>query len=366
MTPNRLRAGAALLAATLSASFALPANASSDPGWFWNPPHCDTVYGDGSVTITRSDGAELAPTKEKLQPVTYAKVAALEEPNTLIAIGRQSIQRSSDAGCSWQQLDKSPDDLATYDVAPGPADTAYVYSVNDQPIHRVKGNRVSTAAGPVAWSGLSALAALPGLLRVVAGDGQLYDSTDDGVSWRRIGVPAARDLFVYNAVIDPRDPGHVVIGTMSEGVYVTFDGGRTWHHSDPVTRVNAFSLTISPADPMTVWMEGYDPAGRDDGVTDTTRQIWRSTDGGIKFEPVLDASRAILYNGNQMWASPTDPDLLYFSYGTSFANYGSDLYRFRPSTNELTKQHNTHDGIPSLAFNPADPSVLYLGLAEER
>ena len=67
-----------------------------------------------------------------------------------------------------------------------------------------------------------------------------------------------------------------------------------------------------------------------------------------------------------MWGSPVDRDLLYFSYGTSFANYGADLYRFRPSTGELTKQHNQHDGIPSLAFNPADPTILYLGLAEER
>lgn len=106
-------------------------------------------------------------------------------------------------------------------------------------------------------------------------------------------------------------------------------------------------------------MEGYD---RDL----STRFIWQSDDGGRKFRTVLDQSRATLYNGNEMWASPVDPDLLYFSYGTSFANYGADLYRFRPSTGELSKQHNQHDGIPSLAFSPADPGILYLGLAEER
>jgi hypothetical protein len=40
-----------------------------------------------------------------------------------------------------------------------------------------------------------------------------------------------------------------------------------------------------------------------------------------------------LVNGIKMWPSPVD--LLYFSYGTSFAGYGSDLCRFRPSTGEL-------------------------------
>ncbi|WP_371404521.1 hypothetical protein OHA10_02405 [Kribbella sp. NBC_00662] len=331
----------------------------ADPAWFWNAPHCDTVYGDGSVTITESDGEVLAPTTGKLRAVTYAKVAALEEPNTLITIGKQSIQRSSDAGCSWQLLSRVPDDLSTYDVQPGPGDSAYIYSVNDQPIHRVHGSQVTSVLGPVEGGGLAALDARPGRLRVVAGDGQLYDSTDDGVTWQRTGVPPARDLFVYDAVVDPRDPNHVVLGVMSDGVYVTYDGGRSWIRSRPVQRVNAFSLTISPADPSKVWMEGYD---RDRA----TRFIWESTDGGQKFREVLDQSRADLINGNKMWASPVDPDLLYFSYGTSFANFGADLYRFRPSTGELSKHHNRNDGIPSLAFNPSDPKILYLGLAEER
>jgi hypothetical protein len=223
----------------------------------------------------------------------------------------------------------------------------------------VKGNQVSTVAGPIPGGGLAAFEALPDRLRVVAGDGQIYDSTDDGVTWLRTGVPAARDLFVYHAVIDPTDPGHIVIGVMSDGVYTTFDGGHSWQHSQPVTRVNAFRLAISPVNPKLVWMEGYD---RDQ----STRFIWQSNDGGLKFEPVLDQSRATLINGNHLWASPVDTDLIYFSYGTSFADYGADLYGFRPSTGELTKQHNRYDGIPSLAFNPADPTVLYLGLAEER
>lgn len=359
MTSRRLALGttAVLLTSLVSA---LPADASfTTPGWFWNRPHCDTVYGDGSVTITESDGAVLAPTTGKLRPVTYAKVAALEEPNTLITIGKQLIQRSSDAGCSWQLLDKTPDDLSTYDVQPGPGDTAYIYSVNDQPIHRVKGTSVTTVQGPVDGGGLAALVAMPGRLRVVAGDGQIYDSRDDGVSWVRTGVPAARNLFVYDAVIDPRNPEHLVIGVMSDGVYVTFDDGRSWTRSRPVERVNAFSLALSPADPSKVWVEGYD---RDR----STRFIWESADGGLKFREVLDQSRATLINGNRMWGSPADPDLLYFSYGTSFANFGADLYRFRPSTGELSRQHNRNDGIPSLAFNPSDPNILYLGLAEER
>lgn len=366
MTPPLRRAGTVLLAAGLCLTAPAPTTASAgDPSWSWNPPQCDTVYGDGSVTITQSDGAALAPTKGTLQPVTYAKVAALEEPNTLISIGRQAIQRSSDAGCSWQQLDKSPDDLATYDVVPGPGATAYVYSVNDQPIHRVHGDAVTTVAGPVPGGGVSALAAdpaRPGWIRAVAGSGQILDSVDDGLTWRATGVLPGRDLFVYEAAIDPANLDHLIIGTMSTGTYVTFDGGRTWSAGKAVTRTNAFSVAISPADPAVVWMEGYDR----DGQGNSARKLWLSHDGGLKFEPVLDGTQADLINGNPIWPSPVDPDLLYFSYGTSFGGFGADLYRFRPSTGELTKQHNRFDGIPGLAFSPADPTILYLGLAEER
>ncbi|MGW6201065.1 WD40/YVTN/BNR-like repeat-containing protein [Kribbella sp. NPDC055110] len=356
MTSHRFAIAAATV--TLLAALPTPAGAAP-PAPSWNRPHCGKVYGDGSVTFTETDGQVLAGTTGKLLAVTYAKVAALEEPNTLVSIGKQTIQRSSDAGCSWQLLDKTPDDLSTYDVQPGPGGSAYVYSVNDQPIHRVHGSQVTTVLGPVQWGGLAALDARPGRLRAVAGDGQLYDSSNDGETWQRVGVPPARDLFLYDAVVDPRNPDHVVAGVMSDGVYVTFDGGRTWTRSRPVERVNAFSLAISPADPSKVWMEGYD---RDR----STRYIWESTDGGQKFREVLDQSRADLINGNKMWASPVDPDLLYFSYGTSFANFGADLYRFVPSTGALTKRHNTFDGIPSLAFNPSNPNILYLGLAEER
>ncbi|WP_427889529.1 VPS10 domain-containing protein [Kribbella sp. GL6] len=338
----------------------LPAYAdAADPGWSWNRPHCGKVYGDGSVTFTDTDGQVLANTTGTLQAVTYAKVAALQEPNTLISIGQRSIQRSSDAGCSWQLLDKSPDDLSTYDVQAGPGDSAYIYSVNDQPIYRVHGSQVTSTLGPVEWNGLAALDARAGRLRAVSTDGQIYDSTDDGTTWQRAGVPAAPDLFLYDAVVDPRNPDHIVVGVMSDGVYTTYDGGRSWTRARAVERVNAFSLTISPADPSKVWLEGYD---RDR----STRFIWQSDDGGLKFREVLDQSRADLINGNRMWASPVDPDLLYFSYGTSFANFGADLYRFVPSTGALTKQHNKNDGIPSLAFNPANPKILYLGLAEER
>jgi len=67
-----------------------------------------------------------------------------------------------------------------------------------------------------------------------------------------------------------------------------------------------------------------------------------------------------------MAAHPTDANVLYFSFGASFGGYGTDLYRFDAATNQVTKTHNAYHGIHAFAFNPAAPSVMYLGLVHEQ
>lgn len=367
MISSGFRASAFLLAVAAtgvaSLSVATPATAGG-----WHLPRCGVVKGDGSVTITRTDGAVLDPTKTGLTPVTYTKLAALSAPNTLVAISKTSIQRSTDAGCSWHQIAETKQDLAAYDIAAGPRGTAYAYGINDQPIYRAQGESVTTVAGPIPDDGVVGLAVDPGdarALRAVSKAGQIYDSVDGGATWAPVGAPVGNDQFLYQAAIDPADRDHVVVGTMSSGSMVTFDGGRSWTRSSGVgaaAGANGFSVTFSPADPRTVWLEGYD-LSRDDN---SARQIWRSTDGGRSFVSMLDGTQASLVNGTRMWPSPVDPDVLYFEFGTWWSGHGTDLYRFDASTGRLTSQHNNHDGIGGVAFNTADPRVMYLGLFEER
>ncbi|NUR71273.1 MAG: dispase autolysis-inducing protein, partial [Hamadaea sp.] len=59
-------------------------------------------------------------------------------------------------------------------------------------------------------------------------------------------------------------------------------------------------------------------------------------------------------------------DVVYFEYGTWFANYGTDLYAYDAGTGRLSTGHSGQDGINAITFNPAFPQVLYLGLVEVR
>ncbi|GGR71586.1 hypothetical protein GCM10010169_14340 [Micromonospora fulviviridis] len=360
--------GVIVLAVTAAGAVNLASASPAAAADAWHRPQCGTVQGDGSVTFTRNDGAFLAPTTTPVSAVAYPRLVALTTPNTLVAISKRSIQRSVDAGCTWQRIAATELDLATYDLAAGPDGTAYAYGINDQPVYRVQGEQVSEADGPVPADGVAALAVDPTdarALRAVSKAGQIYDSGDGGATWAAVGSPAGPDQYVYKAAVDPVDRAHVIVGTMGNGSYVTFDGGHSWTRSSGVgatPQSNGFSVAFSPVDPRTVWLEGYDLSQTDNSA----RHIWRSTDGGRSFASVLDGAGPTLVNGTSLWPSPVDPDVLYFPYGTWFGGYGTDLYRYDASTGRLTSQHNSHDGIAGVAFNPADPRVMYLGLVEER
>ena len=96
---------------------------------------------------------------------------------------------------------------------------------------------------------------------------------------------------------------------------------------------------------------------------------WVVAGGSIAAEGDLDSPH--LYNGNVLVAHPTDPDVLYYLYGTNpqfEENYGA-LYRVEASTGDITVEAQFGgdiDDYAAIAFNPADPDVIYITLTSER
>ena len=63
-----------------------------------------------------------------------------------------------------------------------------------------------------------------------------------------------------------------------------------------------------------------------------------------------------------MAAHPTDPNVLYFVFGTYFQDYGTDLFRYDAATRELRLMHHDFYDIDAIAFSPGNPNVMYFGL----
>lgn len=367
------------LAAVASIGAVTPPVASAGPvGPSWSgSPTCDVVRGgDGALSYTTDGGATITPTSERITPVSYTHVTALPGSDNLVGIVKHTIQRSTDSGCTWRTLSKVPENIAAYDVFSGDSDVAYVVGINQQSIYVVRGERVIRTDGPVPHRGVVGFAVDPAdAQHVRAADraGQLYESLDGARTWNPVGhVPAATAGSGHTAAFDPDDLDHVVLGC-GRLSFVTFDGGDSWRRIQGLSEggthksVNLFSAAVSPVDSRVVWAEGYDP----DRSGNAARRIYRSTDGGRTFVGVLDGTDVSLINGTNLYPDPTDPDVLHFAYGAWFGGYGTDLYRLdvsldRAASRRLTWQHNDHDGIDSIAFDPTDPSVMYLGLREVR
>lgn len=365
------RFGLAAMGAVVVLGLVTPAAAAAGPQP-WQSPRCGVVTGDGAISYTRDDGARITPTTVAPQPVQYVRgLVPLRQPNSLLAVdSRGLVQSSADAGCSWTAVGEVTG-LDAVRMSTGPNDVTYVWDQNGPGLFRVDRGKV-TALPPVTdtATGVAALEVnrfFPQHVRAVLGDGTIVDSIDAGQSFHVTGKPVHADLYVYQAAIDPVNFNHITVGTMSEGVFTTWTGGWRWSATNLGARVNAFSVAMSPKNPLVVWVQGLDGVENDAHAPHEGRHVYRSTDGGLTFKAVVDhvPGQVTLANGTLLAPSPVDTNVLYFEFGTSFANYGTDLFRYDARGGRLTLRHNNYDGIAAIAFNPGDAHVMYLGFAVE-
>ncbi len=328
----------------------------------WAKPACDAVTGTAAVTFTLDEGATLAPTSGQLSGIGYTwGLAALDTPNTLLAEHKGDLLKSVDAGCSWAKVGALSGGLFKITAALG--GRAYAWSDNGAAFYRIDGagvHALSTPAPNIVGVGVDPKNGLH--LRIGDATGTLHDSTDGGETWAKQGAPIAPGGFLgYRFAFDPGDLDHVLFGQSSDGSWVSFDGGAHWAASAGLGALgaNAFAIAVSPADGNVVWLEGLE-LGPD------IRHVYRSGDGGATFEAVITESPEIdLINGNLLAPHATEADVLYFVFGTGYADYGTDIFRYDHATGQVTKTHNAYDEVSAIVASPADPSVLYLGLTVE-
>jgi len=325
-------------------------------------PPCFMVDGTPAVTFTRDHGRTLAPIAQRLEGIGYTYgLAALDVPRTLLSWHRDTLSISTDAGCHWRALgDYTSDFPPTITAAQG--GQAYIWSDNRPFLMRYDSGGVVTLKAPGAIIGLAA--APNDGSRVRAGDslGIVWESTDAGAIWTRIGSLMNMPGLFYRFAFDPNDLDHVVAGTAVTGAYVSRDGGKNWTHATGFgsESVNAFNFAVSPVDGNVIWSMALDMGG-------SGKHIDLSTDGGLTYRPVVDAGPEVtIVNQPVMVAHPADRNVMYFVFGTYFQGYGTDLFRYDDSTRTLTKAHNDYDDINAIAFALGRPDVMYLGLEVER
>ncbi len=111
---------------------------------------------------------------------------------------------------------------------------------------------------------------------VIRGDG-IYKSVDGGKTWKNVGLRESGHISAI--AVDPTDSNHVVVAVLGDvfrnslhrGVYVTFDGGRTWKKTLYLAPDSGASdLAMDPRNPRILYV----------GMWEFRRRPWTFSSGG--------------------------------------------------------------------------------------
>ncbi len=209
------------------------------------------VGGDRGLEISVDDGLSWRPSVPPLDPGAGISFVAFHpaRPDTLYTGSYRHPFRSTDLGRTWKRiavgmvedtqvfaldfLGSDPDDIWA-------ATCGWVYRSRDG-----GGTWVRYRDGLTDRRTQAVRHDPANPQRVLAGTtGGLFESTDGGKSFRRL----SQELVVNTLTFDPRDPSVLLVGTETDGVLRSEDGGRTLRESNvglAEARVSAVAQTAS-------------------------------------------------------------------------------------------------------------------------
>ncbi len=274
-------------------------------------------------------------------------------PEVLLAGARQSLLfKTGNSGASWEML---PFPKRSF----GEVGAILIDPLDSQ--HYLVGLVGSSEAGifesadsGASWKAIPSLAgfsvrALAASLsdpsRFVAGTTEgVYRSTDSGRSWVRISDPGNLEMLAITAVaIDPNNPDVIYAGT-PHLPWKTTDSGKTWDsiHSGMIDDSDVFSIYIDPHSPDQVFASACSG-------------IYQSPNGGSMWRKMM----GIPNTHRRTHVIRQDPE----QPGTIYA--GTTLGLFKSVDHGSTWQQVNGQQVNSLAFDPKQPSDMYLALEDD-
>ena len=136
--------------------------------------------------------------------------------------------------------------------------------------------------------------------------GNLYLSSDRGVSWSRFARPGnSAEMVLDHIVIDPTDSRNIFAAAWnaqlpnSDGdLYRSRDAGKTWEIVADLHGKSLRALSMAASDPKILVVGALDG-------------IYRSRNGGHDFERISPANHAEIKNVESIAIDPVNPDVIY-------------------------------------------------------
>ena len=204
--------------------------------------------------------------------------------------------------------------------------------------------------------------------------GGVWKTTDAGVTWSPI-FDGQGSYSIGCVTIDPTNPNTVWVGSgennsqrsvsFGDGVYKSTDNGSSWKNMGLKDSEHIGMIAVDPRDGDRVFVAAQGPLWRSGG----DRGLYRTTDGGANWEKVLEISDET--GVNEVYIDPRDPDTMYASsyqrrrHVWTLIDGGPESNIWK-STDGGTSWRKLTRGIPGgdkgrigMAMAPTDPDVLY-------
>jgi photosystem II stability/assembly factor-like uncharacterized protein len=212
------------------------------------------------------------------------------------------VYKSTDGGSTWTYGTIAS--TGVYDVTVHPANPSIVFGAGYHYISSGNYEMVcikSTDAG-VSWSLTSiiaggytygrAVAVAPSNPTIVYVGGNDYEgssyhprvfkSTDGGSTFNDVTMPTTSGYYVYSIAIHPTNANIVNVGTYTDGIWRTTDGGSTW--AKVATYYYNYRMVTTAADPELVLSGG-------------SSSIYRSTNGGATWTTLTSGLYGSIFYG---------------------------------------------------------------------
>lgn len=209
---------------------------------------------------------------------------------------------------------------------------------------------------------------------VASASGGVWKTTNHGVTFKPI-FDGQGSYSIGCVTIDPNNPHVIWVGTgennnqrsvaYGDGLYKSIDGGQSWKKMGLENSEHIGMVLVDPRNSDVVYVAAYGPlwsAGGDRG-------LYKTTDGGVSWEKILDVSE---HTGiNEVHFDPRNPDVIYATahqrrrHVWTYISGGpeSAIYKSEDAGKSFQKLES---GIPggdkgriSLAISPVNPDIVY-------
>jgi photosystem II stability/assembly factor-like uncharacterized protein len=143
----------------------------------------------------------------------------------------------------------------------------------------------------------------PGHLYLGTTSSWLYESTDEGQSWRRLAKLSPLDGFVLDSiVVDSANPSTIYVGAWKDsdsgGLWISHDAGHTFAELPAFKGQPIHALAQAPSDPKTL-------------IAGTLQGVFRSIDGGATWNEISPPGSSEIHEIESLAIDPVNPDIVY-------------------------------------------------------